>query len=275
MSTQVLGDVCLVTNKEVEAMLSAVIVPEETIDAKIATEATNRDDAIGLVTAELNTTKATVDANKAELNDKIVDEAAIRARVDNGLDERLTEEVGARKNADNALVSVIDAAKVDIQTAQRSIAALQENATTLQSSVDDLRDTMDAADSTLRESIETVNTTLTDKITEMKTYERAEYPRVFAERLSGLPIAMITVTNDDKSLSIGDTIATVDTKYFPKRSFEFTMYSEQLTYQGTSKTVMLILRLDNNGNINVVNMFDVSGATAATDVATVTYFTEA
>lgn len=275
MSTQVLGDVCLVTNKEVEAMLSAVIVPEETIDAKIATEATNRDNAIGLVTAELSTAKATMAADKAELNDKIVDEAAIRARVDNGLDERLTEEVGARKNADNALVSVIDAAKVDIQTAQRSIAALQENATTLQSSIDDLRDTMDAADSTLRGSIETVNTALTDKITEMKTYERAEYPHVFVERLSGLPIAMLTVTNTDKSLSIGNTIATVDTKYFPKRAFEFTMYSEQLTYQGASKTVMLILRLDNNGNINVVNMFDVSGATAATDVATVTYFTEA
>lgn len=275
MSTQVLGDVCLVTNKEVEAMLDAVIVPEETIDAKIAVEATNRDDAIGLVTAELNTAKATIAANKAELNDKVTDEASIRARVDNGLDERLTEEIGARKNADNALVSVIDAAKVDLQTAQRSITALQENATMLQSSIDDLRDTMDAADGTLRGSIESVNTALTDKITEMKTYERAEYPRVFAERLSGLPIAMITVTNDDKSLSIGDTIATVDTKYFPKRSFEFTMYSEQLTYQGASKTVMLILRLDNNGNINVVNMFDVSGATAATDVATVTYFTEA
>lgn len=275
MSTQVLGDVCLVTIKEVEAMLDAVIVPEETIDAKIAVEATNRDDAIGLVTAELNTAKAAIAANKAELNDKVTDEASIRARVDNGLDERLTEEIGARKNADNALVSVIDAAKVDIQTAQRSIATLQENATTLQSSIDDLRDTMDAADGTLRGSIESVNTALTDKITEMKTYEHAEYPRVFAERLSGLPIAMITVTNDDKSLSIGDTIATVDTKYFPKRSFEFTMYSEQLTYQGASKTVMLILRLDNNGNINVVNMFDVSGATAATDVATVTYFTEA
>lgn len=118
------------------------------------------------------------------------------------------------------------------------------------------------------------DTAVLEALAEFKEYEQEVYPNAFAEKIKGLPLAFLTVTNNDKSLKVGDVIATIDEKFFPKRAVEFHMYAEQVDSFNTVKTVLLLLRLDNSGNIIVVNIVDVALETAATDVATVLYFTE-
>lgn len=116
---------------------------------------------------------------------------------------------------------------------------------------------------------------LVQAIEDFKTFESQDYPNAYVEKLVGLPIAFLTVHNTDKSLHIGDTVATIDNPYFPRRPHDFIMYVEQIDPgTGNDKTVMLLLRLDNEGNINVINMLDVAFATAATDTITTMYFTE-
>lgn len=119
------------------------------------------------------------------------------------------------------------------------------------------------------------DTELVEAINDFKTFEEQVYPNAFVEKLKGLPIAFLTIDNHDKSLHIGDTIATLDHPFFPKRAHDFIMYVEQIDAStGNSKTVMLLLRLDNDGNVKVVNMFDVAMATSLTDTITTMYFTE-
>ena len=215
--TQLLGDVELVTKQEVEAMLSASIVSESTIDDKVKAEADAREASENALTAVVEQYKSTAMADKAELDDKISDEAEIRDRRDKGIEADLATEVGNRETADAELL--------------KEIASCRE-------------------------------------------YSTDSYASSFVEKLKGLPIAMITVTNTDKSLHVGDTITTIDEEYFPKRSVDFTMFSEQRTSTGAMATKLLVLRLDNNGNVNVVNMVDITTATAVTDIASVMYFTE-
>ena len=119
------------------------------------------------------------------------------------------------------------------------------------------------------------DTELIEALAEFKTFEEQTYPNAFVEKIKGLPIAFLTIDNHDKSLHIGDTIATLDHPFFPKRAHDFIMYVEQIDAStGNSKTVLLLLRLDNDGNVKVVNMFDVAMATSLTDTITTMYFTE-
>lgn len=221
MSTQILGNIELVTKQEVEGMLEEVVVSEQTIDDKIAVERENRETAVAAVRAVIEQAKTSQLADKTELDDKITDEAAIRDGRDRGIEENLAKEIGERKAADQSLLE-----------------------------------------------------TLTQMQEDNHTFKEDAYAFSFVEKIKGLPIAMITVTNTDKSLHVGDTITTIDEDYFPKRSVDFIMYSEQLDSVGASKTVMLVLRLDNDGNVKVVNMVDVATATSVTDEASAVYFTE-
>jgi len=218
MSTQVLGNVNLVTKQEVEAMLDATVITEAQIDAKINVEKSARELAIDTVNAALAQETNQREADKLELDDKIADEAVLRDHGDNALNTRIDQEASIRQQADVDIVHAIE---------------------------------------------------------DFKTFEEETYPNAYVAKLKGLPIAILTVHNTDKSLHVGDTIATLDQKFFPKQAVDFIMYVEQIDAgTGTSRTVMITCRLNNNGDITVVNMFDVTGATSATDRVTVLYFTE-
>ena len=217
MSTQVLGDVQLVTKQEVEAMLQTTVITEDVIDDKIAVETSARELAESILRSSIETERTQREADKLELDDKISDEAEIRSREDAALRTEIGQEAEVRRQADTDIVQAID---------------------------------------------------------DMRTFEEEHYPNSYAQRLKGLPIAILTVHNTDKSLHVGDTITTVDEKFFPKQAVDFWMDVEQLDGVGASKTCWIHCRLDNNGNVTVINIFDFAGATSATDTYTVMYLTE-
>ena len=223
MSTHALGNVQLITVQEVEAMLDEVVVPEASIDAKVAAEATAREAADQLL-------QGNIDNEKAE-----------RDTADTALQSNITAEAKTRQTADDTLNTLIS------QEAQNR----------------------EAADTALSGRIAAVETGLT----EMKQTEVEELSNVHCSRFTNLPMATIQVDNDDKSISVGDTIATVSARYLPNIPVDFVMSSEQMV-ASASKTYLLMLRLDTTGNINVINMVELADGSAATDTAAVTYITK-
>ena len=238
MSTHALGNVQLITVQEVEAMLDEVIVPEASIDAKVAAEATAREAADQLL-------QGNIDNEKAE-----------RETADTALQSNITSEANSRQTADDTLNTLIS------QEAQNR----------------------EAADTALSGRISTVETGLTNEAgrataeekkirDEMKQTEVEELSNVHCSRFTNLPMATIQVDNDDKSINVGDTIATVSARYLPKIPVDFVMSSEQLV-ASASKTYLLMLRLDTTGNINVINKVELADGSSATDTAAVTYITQ-
>ena len=223
MSTHALGNVQLITVQEVEAMLDEVVVPEASIDAKVAAEATAREAADQL------------------LQGNIDNEKAAREAADETLQNNITVEANTRQTADDTLNTLIS------QEAQNR----------------------EAADTALSGRITAVETGLT----EMKQTEVEELSNVHCSRFTNLPMATIQIDNDDKSVNIGDTIATVSARYLPKIPVDFIMSSEQIV-ASASKTYLLMLRLDITGNINVINKVELADGSAATDTAAVTYITK-
>ena len=223
MSTHALGNVQLITVQEVEAMLDEVVVPEASIDAKVAAEATAREAADQLL-------QGNIDNEKAE-----------REAADSTLQANITAEANTRQTADDTLNTLIS------QEAQDR----------------------EAADTALSGRIAAVETGLDD----MKQTEVEELSNVHCSRFTNLPMATIQVDNDDKSVSVGDTIATVSARYLPKIPVDFIMSSEQIV-ASASKTYLLMLRLDITGNINVINKVELADGSAATDTAAVTYITK-
>lgn len=223
MSTHALGNVQLITVQEVEAMLDEVVVPEASIDAKVAAEATAREAADQLL-------QGNIDNEKAE-----------RKAADTALQDNITAEANTRQTADDTLNALIS------QEAQDR----------------------EAADTALSGRITAVETGLT----EMKQTEVEELSNLHCSRFTNLPMATIQVDNDDKSINVGDTIATVSARYLPKIPVDFVMSSEQIV-ASASKTYLLMLRLDTTGNINVINKVELADGSAATDTAAVTYITQ-
>ena len=223
MSTHALGNVQLITVQEVEAMLDEVVVPEASIDVKVAAEATAREAADQLL-------QGNIDNEKAE-----------RETADTALQANITAEANTRQTADDTLNMLIS------QEAQDR----------------------EAADTALSGRIAATETGLT----EMKQTEVEELSNLHCLRFKNIPIATIQVDNDDKSINVGDTIATVSARYLPKIPVDFVMTSEQIV-ASTSKTFLLMLRIDAGGNINVINMVELTDGTAATDTAAVTYITQ-
>ena len=223
MSTHALGNVQLITVQEVEAMLDEVIVPEASIDAKVAAEATAREAADQLLQGNIDNEKAAREAADSTLQDNITVEANTRQTADGTLNTLISQEAQDREAADTALSGRITA----IETG----------------------------------------------LTEMKQTEVEELSNVHCSRFTNLPMATIQVDNDDKSINVGDTIATVSARYLPKIPVDFVMSSEQMV-ASASKTYLLMLRLDTAGNINVINMVELADGSAATDTAAVTYITK-
>ena len=223
MSTHALGNVQLITVQEVEAMLDEVVVPEASIDAKVAAEATAHEAADQLL-------QGNIDNEKAE-----------RETADETLQNNITAEANTRQTADDTLNTLIS------HEAQNR----------------------EAADTALSGRISAVETKLDD----MKQTEVEELSNVHCSRFTNLPMATIQVDNNDKSINVGDTIATVSARYLPKIPVDFVMSSEQIV-ASASKTYLLMLRLDTAGNINVINMVELADGSAATDTAAVTYITK-
>ena len=223
MSTHALGNVQLITVQEVEAMLDEVVVPEASIDAKVAAEATAREAADQLL-------QGNIDNEKAE-----------REAADTALQANITAEASTRQTADD----------------------------TLQTNINNEVQNREAADTALSGRIANVETKLDD----MKQTEVEELSNVHCSRFTNLPMATIQVDNDDKSINVGDTIATVSARYLPKIPVDFIMSSEQIV-ASASKTYLLMLRLDITGNINVINKVELADGSAATDTAAVTYITK-
>ena len=223
MSTHALGNVQLITVQEVEAMLDEVIVPESSIDAKVAVETTAREAADQLL-------QGNIDNEKAE-----------RKAADTALQDNITAEANTRQTADDTLNTLVS------QEAQNR----------------------EAGDTALSGRIANVET----KLDNMKQTEVEELSNVHCSRFTNLPMATIQVDNDDKSINVGDTIATVSARYLPKIPVDFVMSSEQIV-ASASKTYLLMLRLDITGNINVINTVELADGSAATDTAAVTYITK-
>lgn len=237
MSTHALGNVQLITVQEVEAMLDEVVVPEASIDAKVQAEADARDAADQLLQGHIDSEKAEREAADQTLQDNITAEANSRQTADDTLQTLISQEAQAREEGDTALSG-------RIATVETGLSAETERATTEEQAIRD----------------------------DMKATEAEELSNVHCARFTNLPIATIQVDNDDKSLSVGDTIATVSGRYLPKIPVDFVMSSEQMV-SSASKTYLLMLRLDTTGNINVINMVELADGSAATDTAAVTYIT--
>ena len=238
MSTHALGNVQLVTVQEVEAMLDEVVVPETSIDAKVATEATAREAADQLLQGSIDNEKAEREAADTALQDNITTEANTRQAADDTLNTLVSQEVQNREAADTALSGRITAVETGLaDEADRATAEEQK-----------IRD-------------------------EMKQTEVEELSNLHCTRFANLPMATIQIDNDDKSINVGDTIATVSARYLPKIPVDFVMSSEQIV-ASVSKTFLLMLRIDITGNINVINMVELADGSAATDTAAVTYITQ-
>lgn len=223
MSTHALGNVQLITVQEVEAMLDEVVVPEASIDAKVAAEATAHEAADRLL-------QGNIDNEKAE-----------RETADETLQNNITAEANTRQTADDTLNTLIS------QEAQNR----------------------EAADTALSGRIAATET----RLNEMKQTEVEELSNLHCLRFTNLPMATIQIDNNDKSINVGDTIATVSARYLPKIPVDFVMSSEQIV-ASVSKTFLLMLRLDTTGNIDVINMVELADGSAATDTAAVTYITK-
>lgn len=238
MSTHALGNVQLITVQEVEAMLDEAIVPEASIDAKVAAEATAREAADQL------------------LQGNIDNEKAARETADTALQGNITAEANTRQTADDTLNTLISQ---EVQNREAADTALSGRITTVETGLADEKSRATAEEQKIRD--------------EMKQTEVEELSNVHCSRFTNLPMATIQVDNDDKSISVGDTIATVSARYLPKIPVDFVMSSEQIV-ASVSKTFLLMLRIDITGNINVINMVELADGSAATDTAAVTYITQ-
>lgn len=223
MSTHALGNVQLITVQEVEAMLDEVIVPEASIDAKVAAEATAREAADQLLQGNIDNEKAERETADTALQGNITSEANTRQTADDTLNTLISQEVQNRESADTALSGRI--------------------------------------------------TTVETGLAEIKQTEVEELSNLHCLRFTNFPMATIQVDNDDKSINVGDTIATVSARYLPKIPVDFVMSSEQII-NSVSKTFLLMLRIDTAGNINVINKVELANGSAATDTAAVTYITQ-
>ena len=238
MSTHALGNVQLITVQEVEAMLDEVIVPEASIDTKVAAEATAREAADQLLQGSINNEKAEREAADTALQDNITTEANTRQTADDTLNTLVSQEVQNREAADTALSDRISAVETGLA---------------------DEADRATAEEKKIRD--------------DMKQLEVEELSNLHCTRFTNLPIATVQIDNNDKSISVGNTLATVSARYLPKIPVDFVMSSEQIV-ASVSKTFLLMLRIDITGNINVINMVELTDGSAATDTAVVTYITQ-
>lgn len=245
MSTQVLGDVELVTKQELEAALDAVVVPEDDIDSKIRAAGTVLEQAIAAAKAEVHSevevtnaalTQETTNrtAKDAELADMIHDEAQLRETTDDALRSRIEREEGVREAADHELSELITA-----ETAARKEADEQVKA--------DIKEEM--------------------KQTQSKVFEDT----VFCARLNNLPIAQMTIEVTDRTIAVGDIIGTVGAEYIPANPVTVSFIAEL----SDDKSYHIGARLDATGNVFVISKTELAEVYAGNvNSVTVMYITK-
>ena len=234
MSTQVLGDVELVTKQELEAALDAVVVPEDDINSKIEAAGVALEQAIATAKAEVhsevelsNAALAQETANRTakdtELTDMIHDEAQLRETTDDALRSRIEREEGVREAADAEITRLVS----------QETEARKE------------------ADTELRNDFKTL----------LKSKKSAHFEdTIFCVRLENIPLAQATVELHDATLEIGDTLATVSADYLPEIPVTFNFVAE-LRDQETSalKYFYIGVRLDATGNAVIINKTKLEG----------------
>ena len=179
--------------------------------------------------------------------------------------------------------AIHDATEEQIRSEVAALRTLHEtDKAELEDKIEDEADIRSRTDAALRTDIEQeaekrkqADTDLVTAINDLKTWETDSFPNIpNASRLKGLPLATLTYHNTDKSLSIGDVVATVDEKFYPKDAVNFWCDVEQIE-GGVSVTKWAHFRLNNHGDILCVNLLPFNGASAGTDEYTITYLTEA
>lgn len=228
MSTQVLGDVELVTKQELEAALDAVVVPEDDINSKIeaagvvleqaiATAKTEVHSEVELSNAALAQETANRTAKDTELTDMIHDEAQLRETTDDALRSRIEREEGVREAADTEITQLVS---------QETKARAEGDANTKAEILAELI------------------------ITENQSFEDT----VFCGRMTNLPIAQATIEVHDSSIAVGDILATVGARYLPAIPVSANFVAEL-----TDGCYYISVRMDTTGNVFVVNKTKLEG----------------
>ena len=245
MSTQVLGDVELVTKQELEAALDAVVVPEADINSKIAAASTILEQVVATAKAEVHSevelTNATLTqeitnrtAKDAELADMIHDEAELRETTDDALRSRIEREEGVRAAADEELTQLISQ-----ETAARKEADEQVKAE-------------------IKEELKQIQS---------KTFEDA----VFCSRMKNLPLAQMTIEVLDRTIAVGDIIGTVDAEYIPASPLTVSFVAEL----SDDKSYHIAARVDATGNVIVISKTELAEVYAGNvNSVTVMYITK-
>ena len=234
MSTQVLGDVELVTKQELEAALDAVVVPEDDINSKI--------EAAGVVLEQaVATAKAEVHSEVELANAALVQETANRTAKDTELTDMIHDEAQLRETTDDALRSRIEREEGVREAADAEITQLVSQET----------DARKEADTELRNDFKTL----------LKSKKSAHFEdTIFCVKLENIPLAQATVELHDATLEIGDILATVSTDYLPEIPVTFNFVAE-LRDQRTSelKYFYIGVRLDATGNAVIINKTKLEG----------------
>ena len=234
MSTQVLGDVELVTKQELEAALDAVVVPEDDINSKIEAEGVVLEQAVATAKAEVhsevelaNAALAQETANRTvkdtELTDMIHDEAQLRETTDDALRSRIEREEGVREAADVEITQLVSQ-----ETEARKDADIE-----------------------LRNDFKTL----------LKSKKSAHFEdTIFCVKLENIPLAQAIVELHDATLEIGDILATVSADYLPEIPVTFNFVAE-LRDQATRelKYFYIGVRLDTTGNAVIINKTKLEG----------------
>ena len=234
MSTQILGDVELVTKQELEAALDAVVVPEDDINSKI--------EAAGVVLEQaIATAKAEVHSEIELANAALVQETANRTAKDTELTDMIHDEAQLRETTDDALRSRIEREEGVREAADAEITQLVSQET----------DARKEADTELRNDFKTL----------LKSKKSAHFEdTIFCVRLENIPLAQATVELHDSTLEIGDILATVSTDYLPEIPVTFNFVAE-LRDQATRelKYFYIGVRLDTTGNAVIINKTKLEG----------------
>ena len=292
MSTQVLGDVELVTKQELEAALDAVVVPEDDINSKIEAGSVVLEQAIATAKAEVhseveltNAALAQETANRTvkdtELTDMIHDEAQLRETTDDALRSRIEREEGVREAADAEITQLVsqetEARKEADKELTQSASQLISQETKARKEADEELTQLISAEATAREAADHELSELISAETEARKEAdddlRTEFKEllkgkksahfedtIFCVRLENVPLAQATVELHDATLEIGDVLATVSTDYLPEIPVTFNFVAE-LRDAATDKIEYFYIgvRLDATGNATIINKTKLEG----------------
>lgn len=270
MSTQVLGDVELVTKQELEAALDAIVVPEDDINSKIEAAGVVLEQAIATAKAEVhsevelsNAALAQETANRTvkdtELTDMIHDEAQLRETTDDALRSRIEREEGVREAADAEITQLVSQETEARKEADEELTQLISAEATAREAADhELSGLISAETEARKEADDGLRTEFKELLKGKKSAHFED--TIFCVRLENVPLAQATVELHDATLEIGDVLATVSTDYLPEIPVTFNFVAE-LRDAATDKIEYFYIgvRLDATGNATIINKTKLEG----------------